>query len=56
MKRQKVDIIILQPTFKNEKDVQKLLGFTGFYQKMVLNYVKIIVSIIDLLRKDVLFK
>ena len=38
METTKVDSIQIWPTPKNIKNLQKLLGFMGFYQNMILKY------------------
>ena len=52
MVREKVDKVDFWPEPKNEKDVQKFLGFVGFYQNMVKGYVQVVAPLTDLLRKD----
>ena len=52
----KVDSIQSWPTPKNIKDLQKLLGFMGFYQNMIPRYAEWTSSMTDLLQKDKKFE
>ena len=52
METTKVDSIQTWPTPKNIKNLQKLLGFMGFYQNMIPKYVEWRSSITNLLQKN----
>ena len=55
MVREKVDKVDSWPEPKDAKDVQKFLGFAGFYQAMVPNFANLVAPLTDLLKKDVPF-
>ena len=52
METTKVDSIQTWPAPKNIKDLQKLLGFMGFYQNMIPRYAEWTSSMTDLLQKN----
>ena len=53
METTKMDSIQIWPVPKNIKNLQKLLGFMGFYQNMIPKYAEWISSITDLLQKKI---
>ena len=52
----KVNSIQLWPIPKNIKELQKLLGFMGFYQNMIPRYTEWTSSMTDFLQKDKKFE
>ena len=56
METTKTDSIQTWPAPKNIKDLQKLLGFMGFYQNMIPKYAKWTSSMINLLQKNKKFE
>ena len=56
METTKVDSIQIWPAPKNIKDLQKLLGFMGFYQNMIPKYAEWTSSITNLLQKNKKFE
>ena len=56
MEMTKVDSIQSWPAPKNIKDLQKLLGFMGFYQNMIPKYAEWISSMTNLLQKNKRFE
>ncbi len=51
----KINIIINWLILINVKDVQSFLDFANFYKRFIYDYSKIAISLIHLIRKDVLF-
>ncbi len=51
----KINIIINWFILINVKDVQSFLNFANFYKRFIYDYSKIAISLIHLIRKDVLF-
>ena len=56
METSKVDSIQIWPAPRNTKNLQKLLGFMGFYQNMIPRYAEWISSMTDLLQKNKKFE
>ena len=56
MEMTKVNSIQIWPAPKNIKDLQKLLGFMGFYQNMIPKYAEWTSSMTDFLQKDKKFE
>ena len=56
METTKMDSIQIWPAPKNIKDLQKLLGFMGFYQNMIPKYAEWTSSMINLLQKNKKFE
>ncbi len=55
MNSTKINIIVNWFILINVKDVQSFLDFMNFYKKFIYNYSRIVISLIHLIRKDVLF-
>jgi hypothetical protein len=55
MNSKKIEIILQLSTFENLKQIQKFLKFCNFYKRFIRNFVKIVKSLIKLIRKNVLF-
>ena len=53
METTKMDSIQTWPAPKNIKDLQKLLGFMGFYQNMIPKYAELTSSMTNLLQKKI---
>ena len=56
MQELKVHIIRDWKPLKTVKDVQRFLGFMGFYRKFIRGYAKIAGPLHDLLHKDCVFE
>ncbi len=56
MNSAKVNIIVNWFTLVNVKNVQSFLDFINFYKRFIYDYSKIAVSLIQLTRKNVMFK
>jgi hypothetical protein len=55
MNSKKIEIILQWSTSQNLKQIQKFLEFCNFYRRFIRNFVKIVKSLIKLIRKNVLF-
>ncbi len=55
MNSKKIEIILQWSTLENLKQIQRFLEFCNFYKRFIRNFVKIVKSLIKLIRKDVLF-
>jgi len=55
MNSSKIDIIVNWLILINVKDVQSFLDFANFYRRFIYDYSRIAISLICLIRKDVLF-
>ncbi len=55
MNSSKINIIVIWLILINVKNVQSFLDFTNFYKRFIYDYSKITISLIHLIRKDVLF-
>jgi hypothetical protein len=55
MNSKKIKIILQWSTSQNLKQMQKFLKFCNFYRRFIRNFVKIVKSLIKLIRKNVLF-
>jgi hypothetical protein len=55
MNSKKIEIILQWSTFENLKQIQEFLKFCNFYRRFIRDFVKIVKSLIKLIRKNVLF-
>ena len=51
----KINIIVNWFILINVKNIQSFLNFMNFYKRFIYDYIRIIISLIHLIRKDVLF-
>ena len=52
MEKEKVKIVLDQPTLEGVKNIQKFLGFTNYYQWFIKDFATIARSLHDLVKKD----
>ena len=55
MNSSKINIIVNWFILINVKDIQSFLDFANFYRRFIYDYSRITISLIHLIRKDVLF-
>ena len=52
----KIEVIVVLPSPKSQKEVRRFLGHAGYYCRFIENFTKIVAPMLKLLTKDVEFQ